>query len=148
VRRSENTLYTSIEAIYSDSTPFAKFDHLATRPQEFFNHLDYSSFYRQTFLVTNYGAGSTSDKTEITSSAHGLSNGDKIKFYGINESLDGGDFVIENADTNTFEIDFPSANLIPHVETMGGFDLYATTLSGLDYLDDQSVSAVADGVLV
>lgn len=88
----------------------------------------------------------------VTATAHGLSNGDKIKMFevgGMTEVI-GKTYVVANATANTFELTNIKGNNIDST----GFTAYTSggkayklvsTISGLDHLEGKTVKVKADG---
>lgn len=87
----------------------------------------------------------------VTSAAHGFNNGDFIKFIDIEglSDITGKTFIVGSSTTNTFNIlDTSSQNFdttLLGTFTSGVVHKLVTTISGLSYLEGQTVQVKADG---
>lgn len=108
----------------------------------------------------------TASPLVITSIAHGLSNGDKVKLVDIvgissvsvdrfgtktiTSLLNGGIFLVANKTTDTFQLTDFSGNAINSTGLAdyvsgGTIRKLVTTISGLTWLENETVSVLADG---
>lgn len=103
--------------------------------------------------VTISGATAT-DPVVITATAHGFSNGDQVKIVDVVGMTDLNDkfYLVANKNPNDFELTDKEGNDINGT----GFDAYitggevrkmVTTISGLDHLEGETVSILADGAV-
>ncbi len=90
----------------------------------------------------------------ITATSHGLSNGDKVLFKAIlgTTNLNNGTYLVTNSATNTFRLTDLDGNVIDSthygVYVSGGFvRKMVSVISGLDYLDGETVSILGDGAV-
>lgn len=86
----------------------------------------------------------------VTSTAHGFSNGDKVIFEieGGMTQLDGNSYTVSSATANTFAIDEDSTSFTTFVASGTNYvRKKVSTLSGLDHLEGQTVSVLADGAI-
>lgn len=89
----------------------------------------------------------------VTSAAHGLSDGDKVKIMDVQgmSEVNGESYIVANSTTNTFELtavndgsDIDSSSYTAYVSG-GVVRKFVSTVSGLDHLEGQTVSVCADG---
>lgn len=101
--------------------------------------------------VTVSGATSA-DPCVITATSHGFSDGDKVLFsdvLGMSE-LNGNSYLVANKTTHTFEItdlvgvDIDATAFTAYVSG-GEVRKYVSTISGLDHLEGEVISILADG---
>lgn len=96
----------------------------------------------------------------VTAAAHGFSDGDKIlpsDVVGMKDDdgtshINGISFLVANKTTNTFELTDLEGNAIDGSSfsdyvSGGKVRKYVTTISGLDHLEGESVSVLADGAV-
>ncbi len=139
------------------------FDEIALQEDAF--QLDCGGTYDNHITISGITNASTA---VVTATAHGLSNGNQIKITGVvglNQStadIDGNvtisnlvnekTFVVAGATTNTFQLNDFNGNPISSVST--SFSVYisggqvrklVTTISGLTWLENETVSVLADG---
>lgn len=83
----------------------------------------------------------------ITSTSHGLSDGDKIRINlteGM-EELNGEDYTVANVSTDTFELDGVDGSAFSVYTSGGEIRVYTETLTGLDHLEGKEVHILGDG---
>lgn len=125
------------------------FDEAVEQEDAFF--VDCGQTYDSPIAIT--GAANSSPVV-VTAPAHGFSNGNKVLFDGIlgMTDLNGGSYLVAAVTTNTFQLTdlfgnpIDSTNFGAYV-TGGVVRKMVTTISGLDYLDGQSVAILADGAV-
>lgn len=81
-----------------------------------------------------------------TSAAHGFSNGDVVELTGIGgmTELNGFRFTIANVTSTTFELQNRNTSSYTTYTSGGTATKLATTISGLDHLEGESVSVLGD----
>lgn len=87
------------------------------------------------------------DPVVITSSAHGLSNGDRVYISGISGMTELNDrgFVIANVAADTFELEDEDGSGYTAYTTGGSWEQQQRVITGLDHLEGESVSISPDG---
>lgn len=85
----------------------------------------------------------------VTSAGHGFSNGDKVRFRDINgmSELNQGPFTIQNVAANTFELVGIDSTAYNAYISGGTVRKYVTTISGLTWLEGETVSILGDGAV-
>lgn len=86
----------------------------------------------------------------ITSAAHGFSNGDRIRIsnvFGMNE-LNGNSYTVANVGVNTFELSGVNGAAYSAYVSGGQARKLVSTISGLDHLEGETVSILADGAVL
>lgn len=83
----------------------------------------------------------------ITSTAHGFSDGDKVKIVDVEgmEELNGRTFEVDNSTTDTFELKDEDGTTFDAYLSGGKVRKKITTLSGLSHLEGESVDVLGDG---
>lgn len=103
--------------------------------------------------ISNIGAPSGSGSTVTTSSAHGLANGDYIKFFDVGgmTQLNGHTYTVADVTSTTFTIvnttTGANLNTASFTAFTSGGNVYKlfTTVSGLEHLQGETVQIRADG---
>lgn len=117
-----------------------------------------NAFFVDSGLIYNDSATITDATNDlpitITATAHGFSNGDTVYISGIvgMTELNGNTYKVANKTANTFELndsdDAEINGLSWSAYTSGGTaEKYTTTITGLDHLEGETVSVIADGAV-
>lgn len=124
---------------------------------ELFDSIDYNNLdgFSDSFLVLSNPI-SVSGITKanpgvVTATAHGLSNGDRVKFPNIEgmSEIEGITFIVANQTANTFELTDVNGDNVDTTSyetfTSGSCYKLVTTISGLSHLEAKTVSVRVDG---
>ncbi len=105
-------------------------------------------------LVTNPGI-TAADPVVVTATAHGLSDGDKVRITDVVGMTEVNDnyYYVSNKTANTFELqDSGAADIDGSAYTAwvsgGEIRLCGTSITGLDHLEGESVDILADGAVL
>lgn len=84
-----------------------------------------------------------------TISPHGLSTGDKVIFYRVNETteINGNRYTVTVLSPTTFTIPYDSSAL-PTAGFLGSMRKVVSSVSGLDHLEGETVSILGDGAVL
>ncbi len=117
--------------------------------------VDGGATYDDPLLVVGFSISGGGQITLTTTSSHGYSNGDSVRISGITggtgwvDQIEGRSFEIENVTGTTFRL----ANLfVSGFSTLPEGNVYSrklvTTISGLNFLEGETLSVLADGAVV
>lgn len=105
-------------------------------------------------LPIGISGATKADPVVITANAHGFSNGDKVLISGVvgMSELNDNSYLVANQTTNTFEITDLEGNDIDGTafsDYVSGGEVrkFITEVSGLDHLEGEEVSVLADGAV-
>jgi hypothetical protein len=114
--------------------------------------------YSDSYLTYDAGTAisgiTKADPGVVTSTSHGLSDGDRVKMIGVGgmTEVEGITYVVANKTANTFELNDEYGNNIDTSSfttyTSGGYvHKLVTTISGLTHLEGKEVQVKADGAV-
>lgn len=94
-------------------------------------------------------AATQADPVVITAASHGFSNGDKVLIDGIKgmTQLNTNTYTVANAAANTFELSGIDGTAFDAYVSDGEVRKLVTTISGLNHLEGETISILADGAV-
>ncbi|WP_420348611.1 ubiquitin-activating E1 FCCH domain-containing protein [Pelagibius sp.] len=86
---------------------------------------------------------------EVTAPGHGLTDGDRVDFDGLQglTELNGNRYVVANTTDDTLEVVGVDASLLGSYSGGGHLRKAVTTISGLDHLEGETVKILGDGAI-
>jgi len=139
IRRINGTKVATVEVLAPQFLP------VTAREQADFFHVDCGVTIKNFVVVESLAAvGGQPTKTQINSTAHGLSNGDLIRPDSVDSAINGTTFTVADVTTDNFTILFPHADLEETYDGIGGvYELF--TSATVAHLDGVEVGLLADG---